>query len=87
VINAHLPQTSGAELCVMLKQQSPRAVICLVADEYTPETERSACESRASMFLCKGAHSAWLAEWLQSRSHRTVPARSIDRPNCLAPPL
>ena len=64
VVNVELPGISGCELCEMLKARAPLAPVYLIADAYTVETERAAWQSRASMFGCKGAHAAWLEQWL-----------------------
>jgi DNA-binding response OmpR family regulator len=53
VINAQLPGMSGAELCGMLKSQSRQAVVCLVTDGYSAQSERAAWAARATMFQCK----------------------------------
>jgi DNA-binding NarL/FixJ family response regulator len=67
VVNASLPGRSGLELCRMFKAQSPHAAVYVVADEYSPETERAAWQAQATLFGCKGGHADWLAQWLQTR--------------------
>jgi len=76
VINTELPGLSGCELCNMLKAQSPTATVYLVADQYSPATERAAWGARASMFGCKPAHTEWFDHWLQARRDRVRPGRA-----------
>jgi DNA-binding response OmpR family regulator len=70
VINVSLPDLAGAELCAMLKCRDARTVVYLVAQEYSPDLERAAWAARATLFGCKPAHEAWLAEWLDRKSNQ-----------------
>jgi DNA-binding NarL/FixJ family response regulator len=80
VVNSKLPGLSGCELCRILKSQSARAAVYVVADEYSPEVEQEARASRASLFGCKPEHAHWLRDW-----HDTVsPGRSNKRPTIAA---
>ena len=87
MINAELPGLSGLALCGMLKAQDDRTTVYLVADEYTPELEQAAWQARATLFGCKGAHDAWLGEWLRNRSlQRLGPAAAKRTRRALASP-
>ena len=74
VVNTALPGLSGFELTSMLKTRSAQAAVYLVADHYTPEVERLAWQSRASMFGCKGAQTAWLEQWLAAHGRTNATA-------------
>lgn len=63
VINMQLPDISGAELCQMIKSQSPSAVVYLLTDDYRPEDERAAWLAGAAMFRPKPIDPAWF-EWI-----------------------
>src|SRR5262245_3834967 len=54
VINAELTDFSGPALCGMLKAQDARAVVYMVADQYSPGLEQAALQARATLFGCKG---------------------------------
>ena len=70
VVNTELPGLSGCELCGMLKSQRAGATVYLVADHYSPETERAAWAARATMFGCKPQHQAWIETWLGLRRNK-----------------
>jgi DNA-binding response OmpR family regulator len=59
VINMQLPDISGAELCQMIKSQSPWAVVWLLTDDYRPEDERAAWLAGAALFRPKPIDPAW----------------------------
>jgi DNA-binding response OmpR family regulator len=67
VINVHLPDMNGAELCQMIKSQSPSAVVYLLTDEYRPEDERAAWLAGAALFRPKPIDPAWFERLTQRR--------------------
>jgi len=67
VVNTALPGLSGFDLCGMLRSQSARVPVFLVAEEYSVEAEQAAWSARASMFGCKSQHEHWLEEWALAR--------------------
>lgn len=69
VINTELPKISGLELCSMLRDRAARTAMYLVADRYSPATERAAWAAGATLFGCKPEHEVWLDEWLQLQMH------------------
>lgn len=73
VINTRLPEMSGAELCQMIKSQSPSAVVYLLTDEYRLEDERAAWLAGAALFRPKPIDPAWFERITQRR----VPAKAV----------
>ena len=70
VIHSELPGVSGAELCGMLRDQGIRAAISLVADKYSPETERAAYLHRATTFCCKAGLAELVESWRVAREEK-----------------
>jgi DNA-binding NtrC family response regulator len=79
VVNGKLPGLSGLELCDMLKAQSSRTAVCIVADEYSAAAEQSAWAHRATLFAAKPAHEMLLDEWLDQRTDARPAERSPAR--------
>lgn len=69
VINTRLPDMSGAELCQMIKSQSPAAVVYLLTDDYRAEDERAAWLAGAALFRPKPIDSAWFERLTQRSVH------------------
>jgi len=69
VINMQLPDMSGADLCQMIKAQSPAAVVYLLTDEYTANDERAAWLAGAALFRPKPIDPAWFERLSQRRTH------------------
>jgi len=74
IVNARLPDLSGFELCEMLRRP-PRAgsIVCIVSDEYSPEDERRARCSGASVYTGKPLPSCFVSNWLASLGPRASP--------------
>jgi DNA-binding response OmpR family regulator len=68
VINIQLPDISGAELCQMIKSQSPSAVVWLLTDDYRPEDERAAWLAGATMFRPKPIDPVWFERITQRQA-------------------
>lgn len=64
VVNVALPKLSGTELCQILKRQSARRPVYLVADEHSPAAERAAWTAGATIYGNKPAQVDWLNDWL-----------------------
>jgi DNA-binding response OmpR family regulator len=75
VINSDLPGHPGNELCSLLRTQSPRGSVFVVADEYSPAKELSAWQARATLFGVKPGHIGWLQAWLEERTCATAALR------------
>ena len=73
VINVQLPDMAGAELCQMIKSQSPTAVVYLLTDDYRAEDERAAWLAGAALFRPKPIDPAWFERITQRR----VPAKAV----------
>ena len=53
VIHVALPDMSGLDVCAMLRDRRPEAVVYMVADEYSEADERAARTGGASLFMSK----------------------------------
>lgn len=75
ILNAHLPDMSGFELCEMLRRP-PRvsSVVCIVSDNYSADDERLARASGASVYTSKPLPGGFLACWIASLVPRASPA-------------
>jgi DNA-binding response OmpR family regulator len=64
LVSAALAGLSGVEVCDMLRRRQRHATIALVAEEYSPDLERSARRAGVSVFVCKPTQWVGLAGWV-----------------------
>jgi len=65
VVHVALPDMPGLDVCAMLRDRRPEAVVYMVADEYSAADERAARRSGAAVFACKPVRAGWF-EWFKS---------------------
>jgi len=63
VVHVALPDMPGLDVCAMLRDRRPEAVVYMVVDEYSEADERAARTSGASRFACKPVRADWF-EWV-----------------------
>ena len=61
VVNMQLPDMSGVDLLLLVRERDPNAAVFLVGDSYDHEDEISARSSGSTAYICKPVHPAWLS--------------------------
>jgi DNA-binding response OmpR family regulator len=89
MINDHLPDMSGLDLCDMIKSRSVQMAIYVVTDEYNQANEQEARIRGAAMFCCKPVQPVWLRHIINCVLKRKKHLSKMRVPvagNCMSAP-
>ena len=76
IVNVHLPDMSGFDLCEMLQSQFADVPVYLVSDQYCAEDELRARSIGATLYVCKPLQPAWISSLCRPPPLTRDPPRS-----------